>query len=299
MKQCERCGALYQGKLGRCPLDGGGLREAADPRPGSLLAGRYRLGGLLGESALAQVYEAEDERGSGERVAVKILRAGASRSPKLRERFERESSLGGLVHPGIVRLLDQGQGEAGELFLVMERLTGEPLSARLARGPLGEAQARSLGVSIAGALEHAHAAGVVHRDLKPANIFLHREGDRESVKLLDFGLARVHSAVGLTATGELCGTPLYMAPEQIESSKEATAAADLYALGCVLYEALVGHPPFRGTVSAVLEAHLTQAAPRPSALTAVDPALDALVLALLDKDPAGRPDARRVIQTLG
>jgi len=295
VKRCERCGAVYQGKLARCPLDGGALVAQQDPRLGTQLGG-YTLLAPLGEGPLSLVYEARSGEGEAT-VAVKILRPGVSRSPRLRERFLRESSLQGLVHRGIVRLLGRGQGDDGELFLVMERLTGEALSARLARGPLPEGQARGLGASIAEALAFAHAAGVVHRDLKPANVFLSVEGGREQVKLLDFGLARVFSEVGLTATGELCGTPHYMAPEQIENSKDAAPAADFYALGCLLHEAIAGHPPFRGTTSAVLEAHLSQPPP-PLAGPGVDPGLARLVLDLLEKDPEKRPDAPQVLARL-
>jgi tetratricopeptide (TPR) repeat protein len=237
---------------------------------------------------MGTVYKAR-KRASGEPVALKILRG---EKPEERERFEREAQvLAELHHPGIVRYLGHGLSPSGEPYLAMEWLDGEDLSDRLARGPLPISEALRLIERAATALAAAHARGVLHRDIKPANLFL-PAGAIERVTLLDFGIAR--RAVGtrpMTRTGLLLGTPGYLAPEQARGEREIDARADVFALGCVLFECLTGRPAFTAEhVMAVLAKILFEPAPRPSAQRPDVPrALDDLVARMLAKDREPRP----------
>ena len=263
--------------------------------PSPALLERYEILSILGHGGMGVVYRARD-RASGEVVAVKVLLE--SRASAV-ERFAREAAvLSGLDHPGIVRYGAHGVTDAGEPYLVMEWLDGESLSGRLGRGTLTVDETLMLATRVSAALAAAHARGVVHRDLKPSNLFL-VDRDLGRVKILDFGIAYLGGATPMTKTGALIGTLGYMAPEQArgetrdESSGEAslTPAADIFALGCVLFEALAGRPAFEGqnamTILAklifaevpLLEAHCPEA----------PPALAALIARMLAKDPAARP----------
>jgi len=263
--------------------------------PSPALLERYEILSILGHGGMGVVYRARD-RASGEVVAVKVLLE--SRASAV-ERFAREAAvLSGLDHPGIVRYGAHGVTDAGEPYLVMEWLDGESLSGRLGRGTLTVDETLTLATRVSAALAAAHARGVVHRDLKPSNLFL-VDKDLRRVKILDFGIAYLGGATPMTKTGALIGTLGYMAPEQArgETRDEArgeaslTPAADIFALGCVLFEALAGRPAFEGqnamTILAklifaevpLLEAHCPDA---PSSLAA-------LIARMLAKDPAARP----------
>lgn len=291
MKVCEVCNASYEGALDRCPLDRGRLIEAGDPLIGRMV-GAYRIAAPIGRGGLATVYRARHEV-VGRDVAVKILSASVSRSPTLRARFLREARAANRVrHPHVIDVADIGETEDGLAFLVMELLEGRTLAEEIAGGPIAPERALRIAAQAAAALGCAHDLGVVHRDVKPANVFvLRRDGGAPFIKLLDFGLANLRGEHRLTASGELFGTPAYMAPEQIDGDKPAPAV-DLYALGCVLFEMLTGSIPFRGSTPATLDQHLRAPAPRPSDRRAGLPAgIDALVASLLEKDPARRADA--------
>lgn len=207
--------------------------------------GRYRILRQLGEGGMGVVYEAHDDR-LDRCVAVKLMR-DALMSPTAIERFWREArAAASISHPHICQIFEIGE-EGGRPFIVMERLGGEPLSERLARGPLPPREAARLALGLLDALDALHQRGVVHRDLKPSNVFLTPHG----VKLLDFGLAReIAAAAGTTATrltspGLLVGTPQYMAPEQIVGA-ELDARGDLFAAAAILFEMLSGRPAFPG-----------------------------------------------------
>ncbi len=202
---------------------------------------RYELVREIASGAMGAVYEAVD-RERGDRVAVKLLRADLRSDTGLARRLRREASILRLVeHPAIVRILDAGE-DASSAFVVMELISGETLEARLARrGALSLEQAAPLLVELARALEAAHRHGIVHGDVKPANIFL--TSIAPYVKLVDFGLSKVEGLDRLTRTGEIAGTPIYMAPELFDGSA-IDARLDLYALGVVAYQALAGAPPF-------------------------------------------------------
>lgn len=267
---------------------------------GRTFAGRYRVIEHIGKGTAADVYRASRDGASPDGaplpdVALKLLRPAAAASAAMRGRFLREALAGSrLSHPHLVETLDAGE-DGGTIFLALELCTGRTLAAALLAGPLPLRTAATIARQLASALDAAHARGVVHRDVKPANVFLCDPAPALAAphaKLLDLGLARVKDELGLTATGALCGTPAYLSPEQIEGAP-ATPAADLYSLGCVLFEMLTGRPPFAdASAGAVLDRHVRDPAPAASHLAPeVPPALDALVASLLAKSPASRPTA--------
>jgi tetratricopeptide (TPR) repeat protein len=256
-------------------------------KPGERLGGRFELEQSIGSGGMGTVFRARDPI-SGETVAVKVISDGQSHRT---ERFAREVKvLAELSHPGIVRYISHGVTSSGELFLVMEWLDGEVLKTRLERGPFTVGEAVILATRVAEALGAAHAHGVVHRDLKPSNLFL-PGGRIDQVKVLDFGIAQREGKTQLTQTGMMIGTPGYMAPEQARASGQIDARADVFALGCVLFQCLTGVPPFDGdTTAAILAKILFEAAPRVSALwSEVPESLDALVAQMLSKELALRP----------
>jgi serine/threonine protein kinase len=222
--------------------------------PGDVFAGRFVLERLAGAGGMGAVWRALD-RVSGEPIALKVI---LNPDEEQIARFQREERvLAGLEHPAIARHVDHGVTSDGRHYLAMEWLEGEDLAARLSRGALGVDESLALAECVADALAVVHGRGVVHRDLKPANLFL-PQGDLGQVKLLDFGIARLSDATqGLTATGAAIGTPAYMAPEQARGEPGIDARADVYALGCVLFECLTGRPPFiAGHPLAVLASQL-------------------------------------------
>ena len=255
--------------------------------PGSEVGG-YRIGELLGEGATGAVYRAGDAE--GRTVALKVLDRELATDARFRERFLRESGVAAILqHPSIVPVLAAGEDD-GVLFLAMEWVDGSDLRDLLRRdGPFEPERAVALIEDVAAGLDEAHAAGLIHRDVKPANILV--AGDR--ARLCDFGLAK-HTARAESLTGErmLVGTLAYIAPEQIEGAG-VDARADVYALGCVLYECLTGEPPFdRDSEMAVLYAHLNEPPPRPGARRPELPAaFDDVVATALAKAPADRPES--------
>jgi serine/threonine-protein kinase len=208
-----------------------------------VIAGRYRLGALLGAGGMARVVAAHDLR-LERPVAVKLAPAsGIDRAG--RERFVREArSSAGFSHPNAVAVFDAGEAD-GYLYLVMELVDGPSVATRLTEhGPLDVDEALTITSDVLAALGAAHAAGIIHRDVKPGNILL---GPGGAVKLADFGIAKRLGDISadLTGTGQFIGTPKYLAPEQV-AGEPVTAATDLYAAGVVLFEMLAGHPPYEG-----------------------------------------------------
>ncbi len=241
------------------------LGAAPDPR---ILDRRYRLEHRRSEGAHGVVYEAF-HLGLKRRVAIKLLPAHPDALAA--ERFRREAeALGRLEHPHVVRVFDSGvDAESGRPYLVMELLQGESLAAHLTRrGGLAPEEALPLLAAVAAAIDEAHCLGILHRDLKPANVLVSSEGPGDGgVKVLDFGLAKlVADATGGADAPALLGpatnpeastswgTPLYAAPELFRG-EPASGASDLYALAVLAYKTLAGHPPFQGSLAAVVEGH--------------------------------------------
>lgn len=207
---------------------------------GTKLVGRYELVSKIARGAMGDVYRAIDDRDGGE-VAVKILHAEYLTNEAMRRRFRREGAvLKALDHPSIVRLLDLEVDETGLVFLVTELVEGPTLAERLAEGPIDLESAGQLLTALCGALGAAHDHGVLHGDLKPANILWLLPVPR----LVDFGASKVLGLDRLTATGEVAGTPAYMAPEVLTGKTEVDERIDVYGLGVLLYEALSGQRPF-------------------------------------------------------
>lgn len=217
--------------------------------PGTVLAGKFRVVSLLGEGGMGAVYQIEHEI-TKHRRALKLLHKSMAEMPSVVERFLREASAAGRVgNPHIIETFDAGVLDTGEPYLVMEILRGEPLSARIARGPMPVLEVVDLVGQACGGVQAAHDAGIVHRDLKPDNLFLTEGADgRPFVKILDFGISKFDSTktggLQLTQEGAALGTPYYMPPEQIRGEGSLDARADVYALGVILYECLAGVRPF-------------------------------------------------------
>jgi hypothetical protein len=227
---------------------------------GSVVAGQYRVVRRTGSGATGVIYEAA-RISDGMPVAMKLLRAAAAHDAVASDRLRREAEALGLAwHPNVVEVIDHGHLADGTAYLVMELLRGESLAARVkAKGRLQPRELLPIALDVCNALVAVHAAGVVHRDLKPSNIFLSASRDEpagpEGVKLLDFGIARVEwEETRITNTGGPLGTPGYMSPEQEMGSGEIDARSDLFALGAVLFECLVGEPPPPQTPSGLVRA---------------------------------------------
>ncbi len=258
-----------------------------------MLADRYSVEREVGRGGVARVFLARDPEGVD--VAVKVLRPELAVSI-MADRFLREIHLvSTLDHPRIARVIAWGRRE-WLLYYVMPFFDGPTLAGLLARsGRLNPAAARQLGAELLDALEHAHAHGIVHRDVKPENIVMSTSG----AILLDFGIARAIAAAGtdpLTQSGMAVGTCAYMSPEQI-SAEFIDHRSDVYAVGCVLYEAISGQAPFASpNPNVVLQMHLTQPAP---ACPGAPPALAAVIARALEKTPAARwPDAASMREAL-
>lgn len=212
--------------------------------PGAIYADAYCIERVIARSGTTCVYDATEI--SAERpVVLKVLRRSSATADTVVERFEREGAiLKALEHPAVVRLFRAGAAADGTLFLAMERLAGETLKQRLKReSTLSFDDTLRFFSPIADAVDAAHARGIVHRDLKPENVFL-PTGKGAPAKILDFGLSSLVGDAQLTQTGDSIGTPKYMAPEQIVSTKTSGSAVDIYALGVCVYECLTGKSPF-------------------------------------------------------
>ncbi len=253
------------------------------------------LGSVLGSGTVGTVYRAS-VKSSGQQVAVKILQEAISKDQLVRARFRREMQiLSQLHHPNIILYLGGGEVD-GSLFYAMELLEYGNLRELLERfGRFTWQETASIGRQVSSALQCAHNNGIIHRDLKPSNLFLDAEAN---VKLGDFGIARDTKDADITSQGLTVGTHAYMAPEQIRGETIVNGKADLYSLGCVLFELLTGRTPFEGTNFAILfEQHLRQPAPTVDDFVPDCPkALVEEIAALLEKDPADRPFNARAVQ---
>ena len=262
-----------------------------DPLLGATV-GSFRIQRLLGLGGMGSVYLAEHPV-IGNRVAIKFLHDSLAQDPDTVWRFYQEARAAHVVgHENIVSIYDLNLLPPKRYYMVMEYLEGETLSQRLQRAPMPVEPALRILIQLCDALECAHRAGVVHRDLKPDNIFLvDRRGQKEFVKLVDFGIAKLREGGGRSATklGMLIGTPEYMSPEQCEG-REVDARSDLYALGVIAFRLATGRLPFQlPNVTATLLAQIHQQPPRPSSLAAsVEPRWEQAILKALAKAPEDR-----------
>lgn len=256
--------------------------------PGVKLSDRYRLDERVATGGMGEVWRATDTL-LGRTVAVKVLLPALLTDPAFTARFRAEARImAALHHPGIVDVYDCGDdappGGGHALYLVMEYVTGESLSQRLATvGQLSVAETMSIVAQAAEALQVAHTSRIVHRDVKPGNLLVRPDG---TVMLVDFGVARSAAATGLTTANAVVGTALYMAPEQAQS-RPVSAATDIYALGAVAYHCLTGRPPFTGDNPLHVAVKHVQEEPPPLPAE-IPPAVAALVGRALAKEPSGR-----------
>jgi serine/threonine protein kinase len=269
--------------------------------PGAML-GDYRIERKVAEGGWGTVFSAVHPL-IGKRVAVKVLKKSLCERPDAVKRFMDEArTVNHIGHPNIVDVFTFGETHTGRSYFMMEWLKGQPLSTRIRRGEIPFDEICAIVKPVARALEAAHAKGIVHRDVKPENVFLvYTPGEPLRVKLLDFGIAKLvhHIGMGKTSTGEIIGTPPYMAPEQARG-KSVDFKADIYSLGAMLFELLTGRTPFVADNAAdEIAALLTKPAPKVSSLAPSTPReLDELVGAMLAKDPDRRPSLRDVCSVL-
>ncbi len=256
-----------------------------------LLSERYELGDVLGYGGMSEVHRGLDTR-LGRDVAIKVLRADLARDPQFQMRFRREAqNAAALNHPAIVAVYDTGevQSEVGPLpYIVMEYVDGQTLREIVkTQGPLSQQKVLEVMADVCAALDFSHRHQIIHRDVKPANIMINRAG---AVKVMDFGIARaLGEGQNVTQTAAVIGTAQYLSPEQARG-EAVDARSDVYAAGCVIYELLTGEPPFTGdSPVAVAYQHVREDPKAPSEVDPnIPPALDAIVLKALSKNPANR-----------
>jgi eukaryotic-like serine/threonine-protein kinase len=291
--QCHACGESNPPEAkfcGRC----GTLLTSGLPRPGDIIADRYRVVAPIGRGAMGTVYRVEHVQIS-KVMAIKLLHQDLEQNPENVARFHREAeSASRLNHPNTVHVFDFGRTKSGSLYLVMEYVDGNDLAKVIeTEGPMPFGRVAHLCAQVAGSVADAHAAGIVHRDLKPENIVITEGRDGETAKVLDFGLAKLFEGnveAQLTSSGTIVGTPYYMSPEQIQG-QELDGRSDVYALGAIMYECLVGKPPFEApNPVGILSKHLSEEPLRPSARSplSVPAEADEIVMCCLEKDPDRR-----------
>src|SRR5256714_8445527 len=274
MKTCPTCGRQYADTNTLCPLDGAVLKRPGreDQLIGQVLAGKYRIEEKLDEGGMGCVYRATHVL-MEKTVAVKVLHPALAADDKIVARFTREAKAASRIsHPHAINVTDFGESEKGVVYMVMEFLRGRTLKDIIrAGGPLPLARTVEIIRQVAGALDDAHAEGVVHRDLKSDNIMLEEvAGGGDWAKVLDFGIAKIQQDVdqtdpGLTAPNLIIGTPQYMSPEQCSQASRIDARSDIYSFGVILFEMLAGHVPFTGdSPTAIMMKHLQE--PPPSVL---------------------------------
>jgi hypothetical protein len=264
--------------------------------PGDLIDDKYRIVRLIGEGGMGAVYEGENTR-IHRRVAIKVLHASVAGMSDVVARFEREAQAAGRIgSEHIVEVLDLGSLASGDRYMVMEFMDGDSLSQRIRqRGRLQPSELYPIARQLLDALTAAHNAGIVHRDLKPDNVFLlrSRRSQADFVKLLDFGISKfggTSTALSMTRTGAVMGTPYYMAPEQAKGSREVDHRVDLYAIGVILYEALAGQVPFLADTFNELLFKIVLEQPPPLVQLApdLDPSFEQIVIKAMAREPGER-----------
>src|SRR5882724_5191979 len=268
MKTCPKCGIEYPDTITLCPADGIALETTGDSLLGQILAGKYRVDERLSEGGMGTVY-----RGThvlmDKTVAVKVLRPALAADEKIVARFSREARAASKIsHPHALSVTDFGEAENGVVFLVMEYLSGQTLKQLIRQeGPMPLPRTVEILRQVGGALDAAHAEGVVHRDLKSDNIMLLSSSGTDYAKVLDFGIAKIKEPEGeynpgLTAPDLVIGTPQYMSPEQCSQAADIDSRSDIYSVGVILYEMLIGHVPFTDeSPTAIMMKHLQEPVP--------------------------------------
>jgi tRNA A-37 threonylcarbamoyl transferase component Bud32 len=290
---CDACGKSNPPEskfCGKC----GTLLAAPLPKPGEIIADRYRVVAPIGRGAMGTVYRAEHVQIS-KVMAIKLLHRELQQNPENVARFHREAeSASRLNHPNTVHVFDFGRTKSGALYLVMEFVDGDDLAKVIDKeGSMPFGRVAFLCAQVAGSVADAHAAGIVHRDLKPENIVVTEGRDGETAKVLDFGLAKLFEGTveaQVTSSGTIVGTPYYMSPEQIQG-QELDGRSDVYAMGAIMYECVVGQPPFEAlNPLGVLSQHLTEKPLPPSARSplSVPAEADEIIMRCLEKDPDHR-----------
>src|SRR5918992_1028542 len=277
MKTCPTCGREYAETTTLCPADGAVLKRAGneDRLVGQVLAGKYRIDDKIDEGGMGCVYRATHVL-MEKVVAVKVLHPALAADDKIVQRFTREAKAASRIsHPHAINVTDFGEAENGIVYLVMEYLRGRTLKDIVrSGGPMSLERTVEIVRQVAGALDAAHSEGVVHRDLKSDNIMLAEATGGDWAKVLDFGIAKIQQTAersahetdpGLTAPNLIIGTPQYMSPEQCSQASGIDARSDIYSLGVIVYEMLVGHVPFSGeSPTAIMMKHMQE--PPPSVL---------------------------------
>lgn len=297
MSYCPKCDTTYETNVKICPRDGTvleGTTTAKDSRVGEVLDGKYRLDATLGQGGMGAIYRATHLM-LDKQVAVKLIKPELVTSPDIVRRFQREArAAGNLNHPNIAAAYDLGQTSDGTLYIAMELINGPSLKDVIrSGGPMAVDRIVRIMRQVGDALALAHRHNIIHRDLKPHNVMLATGNGVEVPKLLDFGIAKTFddASTQLTATGFVLGTPQYMSPEQA-AGRPIDGRSDLYSLGIILYEMLIGEVPFNDpSTPAVLVKHLTEPPSPPSSRrpdVAVSPVLESIALRLLAKEPADR-----------
>jgi serine/threonine protein kinase len=279
----------------------------APVQPGDILAQKYRVDGVLGVGGMGVVVAATHLQ-LGQRVAIKFLLPEAFRLSAALERFAREARAAALLKSdNVARVIDVATLESGAPYMVMELLDGDDLGAVIQqRGPLPLAEVIDFVVQACDAIAEAHSLGIIHRDLKPKNLFLtRRRNGTPLVKVLDFGISKVGGPAGsdhsLTKTSDVMGSPNYMAPEQIRSSRNVDERTDIWALGVIIYELLAGHVPFEAETVPQLCSMVLEQPPAPLASVRPDLPIDVvrIVERCLAKDPAARfPNVAALVAAL-
>jgi hypothetical protein len=297
---CPQCHEQFDDHIERCPADGTPLEvrvrpSAADPLIGQLLADRYRIQRTLGEGGMGRVYLAEHER-MGRLSAVKVMSTSLASTPEAISRFNREAANASRIHqPNVAAIYDFGETPDGTLYLAMEYVEGETLTALLKReGPLAPPRAAELTAQIADGLHAAHHLGIVHRDLKPDNVIVTKHHDgREWVKIVDFGIAKQTKRNDQTVTslGVAIGTPDYMSPEQL-AGESVDARTDLYSLGVVLFNMLTSQLPHAAMTTKQSLVHRLTAKPRTLAEAAPHKAWSPRLQKSLERALSPEPDDR-------
>ena len=296
MKKCPKCGVEYPDANTLCPADGVALETSKDSLVGAILADKYRIEERLNEGGMGTVYRATHVL-MEKTVAIKVLRPALAADEKIVARFSREARAASRIsHPNALSVTDFGEDENGVVFLVMEFLSGRTLKQLIRdEGPLPLTRVVEIIRQVGDALNVAHQQGVVHRDLKSDNIMLVDTISGDHAKVLDFGIAKINEPgesrdSGLTAPNLVIGTPQYMSPEQCSQESEIDARSDIYSLGVILYEMLIGHVPFTAdSPTMVMMKHLQE--PVPSVLderSDLPPAVARVIARAMAKLPGNR-----------